>query len=255
MPDSRNQIVNVVRQNFWDGIYETRDFSAIPLKDPVRKLIESHFSSSVTNKTCFEVGCFPGRYLAVFGNLGYELCGIDLTPRVENDLPQWFRNNGFKTGDFVKGDFLEYASETKYDVVLSMGFIEHFTNWKDVLIKHLELVKKNGSLVVVTPNYRGGVQRFIHKVLDRTNYKRHVISAMNPEVWAELFKEYDFEIVFSGYFERFYFWADFTKMSYFVKIPTLLLRRLSKFAGFILPRNKELYSPYCGIVAKRFNSH
>ena len=79
--------MNLVPQEYWDKGYETLELDIAPKDDTVRRWIELFFSNRGKGR-CLEIGCFPGRYLAVFGELGYELNGIDLTPRVESDLPR-----------------------------------------------------------------------------------------------------------------------------------------------------------------------
>lgn len=77
----------LVDQSYWDKGYEKTTFSIAGDDKPIRNWIESFVKKA--NGKCFEVGCFPGTYLAVFGGLGYVLNGIDLTPGVEKDLPEW----------------------------------------------------------------------------------------------------------------------------------------------------------------------
>jgi hypothetical protein len=40
--------------------------------DEIRKWIENHLQPSDSGGSLLEIGCFPGAYLAVFGDLGYE---------------------------------------------------------------------------------------------------------------------------------------------------------------------------------------
>lgn len=105
-----------------------------PQDNAIRKWIENYFSvmsSSYHSRSVLEIGCFPGKFLSVFGELGYELNGIDISPRVETDLPIWLRDKGYKTGNFINADFFDYADSRKYGVVCSFGFIEHFVNWQE----------------------------------------------------------------------------------------------------------------------------
>lgn len=243
---------SIVEQKYWDSGYERIELSIAPPEDGVRKWVEKYIPRG--NGSCFEVGCFPGRYLAVFGEKGYELNGIDLTGRVEKDLPVWLKSQGFRIGSFEKRDFLKYRPNEKYDVVCSFGLIEHFINWPELIKKHLELVKDNGYLVISTPNFRGLVQRLLHRTLDEESFRRHLLDSMRPDVWADLAIEEGFNIVFKGYFGGFDFWFDAQHrndlQNYWLgklieNLPDLK-RRWSK--------DRSIYSAYCGLIARRSSS-
>lgn len=59
------------------------------------------------------------------------------------------------------------------DVVSSFGFIEHFTNWREVLAKHAEPVADDGHLIIEAPNFTGAFQRWLHVNFDKANSARH----------------------------------------------------------------------------------
>jgi 2-polyprenyl-3-methyl-5-hydroxy-6-metoxy-1,4-benzoquinol methylase len=241
---------NLADQSYWDdayGQYQLND--TVPDDDIIKKWLMQYVPKTATGD-CFEVGCFPGRYLTVMGDLGYRLNGIDLTPRVTTDFPEWLRSKGYKTGTFLKDNFLKFNAGKKYDLVCSFGFIEHFTNWKEIFQRHIDLVNDEGYIVIETPNFKGIVQRFIHYVLDYENYKRHYIPSMSPKKWSQLCEQNGFEIVYSGYIGEFQFWVDkqptsFVKTKIFNRLITNY-ERMKKWKP-----NSPHYSPYCGIIAKR----
>lgn len=215
---------------------------------PVRQWIEQWVPSG--SGTCLEIGCYPGRYLAVFGELGYRLSGIDLASRVLDRLPEWLVSRGYKIGDFHQEDFAQFYEriEQRFDVVCSFGFIEHFSDWDTVLKMHAKLVKPGGMLVVSVPNFRGRIQRRLRELLDRDNLVRHNLDAMVPGEWADILGPEGFEVQFAGCFGRFDFWSDsnlrlwqrFVRLGVMALLP--LLRRLPV---------SESYSPHCGIIARK----
>ncbi|MFN0032785.1 MAG: class I SAM-dependent methyltransferase [Flavobacteriales bacterium] len=237
---------SVVAQAYWDESYEQLQFRITDRHDPVRQWIEQHISKT-EGATCLEVGCFPGRYLAVFGQLGYELHGIDLTPRI-SELSSWLTQSGYKTGDFTHADFLKHTSAEQYDVVCSFGFVEHFTNWREVLQKHADMIKTGGTLIMETPNFRGWMQYFLHKHLDAENFARHHIDAMQPDVWKNLLEASGFEIKWHGHFGAFDFWSDTRHYNFLQKLGLRFLT-LAKPMLKKLPEGKKSIAPYCGIVA------
>ena len=250
MPTENKINENLATQSYWDESYNSYLLNKkVPNDDVIKKWILNHIPKTSAGN-CIEIGCFPGRYLTVLGDLGYELNGIDLTPRVKEEFGLWLANEGYRVGTFYHENFLEFKSMSKFNIVCSFGFIEHFTNWKDIFEKHRDLVEKDGFLIIETPNFRGWLQKLIHRFLDYENYKRHYIPSMSPIEWKMLCEKKGFEIVFQGYIGEFDFWVDKRPNGY---VKNKIIDYLNKYS-FILKKiksGKKSYSPYCGIIAKR----
>ncbi len=244
------EIKNLANQNHWDTTYEKLVFFKPSNFDPIHTLIRKYIKKITEEKTAFEVGCFPGRYLSVFGDLGYSLNGIDLTPRVKIDMPKWLAENKYKIGEFYQENFLTYAMHHTYDVVCSFGFIEHFTNYEEVIARHISLVKKNGYLMITTPNFRGYIQKMLHSIFDKENLKRHYLPSMDPFIWKEIVEKEGFDVIYWGWFGGFDFWAEDAGNNYWGKLIIKLLNGSGKLLRF-LPFNNSFFSPYAGIIAKR----
>lgn len=241
---------NLASQRYWDESYQGYQLRPPAENDPLGDFIKFFFQGGAG--TVLEIGCFPGGYLALFGQLGFILNGIDLNPGVSS-LKDWFQNMGFKVGDFHQVDFAEFQPREKYDAVASFGFIEHFTGWEDQIAKHAALVADGGSLVITTPNFRGAVQRFLHVLFDRENYKRHFIPSMDPAAWSRILESLGFEVVFSGYFGKFDFWTDYKKGSvggFLKRACTYVLGKFLRVMLYPFPPCGA-YAPFCGIVARK----
>lgn len=245
-----DQLTAYVAQEHWDSGYEGINLDLVnrlPEDDDVKVWLLKHFGT-VNNKSCFEIGCFPGRYLNLFGELGYCVGGIDLTPGVENMLPEWFRKRGILTGEFTRLDVADLNFNRRYNVVFSAGFIEHFSHWKELIRLHTRISSE--YVVIVTPNFRGIIQRFIHALFDRENFKRHNVSSMRPRAWARILEQEGFGIHFAGPIGRFGFWVEDQQRS---ELQERLLRMFRYQAGRILaklPPNRFM-APYFGVVAKK----
>jgi 2-polyprenyl-3-methyl-5-hydroxy-6-metoxy-1,4-benzoquinol methylase len=250
MPNNNILNTNLANQSYWDDSYALYQLNETVADDDIIKKWILKYVPKTNNGECFEIGCFPGRYLTVMGDLGYTLNGIDLTPRVNSDFPEWLKSKGYKIGSFIKDDFLKLKSEKKYDLVCSFGFIEHFTNWDEIFEKHIELVNEEGYIVIETPNFRGFFQRLIHYVLDYENYKRHYVPSMNPKKWKKLCEKHGFTTIYSGYIGEFQFWIDKQPTTYIkTKLFNRLITNYERMKKW-KPNNPH-YSPYCGIIAKR----
>lgn len=203
------------------------------------------------NGSCIEIGSFPGPFLTVFGDLGYTLNGIDFHPKNEHDLPEWLKSQGYQIGEFKTIDFFEYSTPNKFDVVSSFGFIEHFENYKEVILKHARMVRDNGYLVITTPNFRGRFQKWLHKTYDKTNLSLHNLESMQPEIWASVLIENGFKIKYKGYFGGFLFWRSVEPMSGFKQKSLWVIERVIQRLRKVLWFQSGSFSGYCGIIAKK----
>lgn len=237
----------LVDQSYWDDSYESVKPQIVPADDQLRLWLEKHLPAG-KNSTCMEIGCYPARYLSVLGELGYTLNGIDLTPGVTS-LGDYLKSK-YTTGEFIHANFLTYPFDGQYDVVCSFGFIEHFSNWEEVLLKHASLVKPNGLLVIETPNFAGWFQRQIHSIFDSENLKRHNLKSMNPELWSELLSANNFEIIRSEYFGKFEFWSDTKERNALHKLGIRILGYMTPILRKVTPGRRSI-SPYCGLIARR----
>ncbi|HEV2394978.1 MAG TPA: methyltransferase domain-containing protein [Verrucomicrobiae bacterium] len=240
---------NFTTQARWDVSYRDVALQAAPLGDPVRGWLERWVPRG--QGPCLELGCFPGRYLAVLGELGYELHGVDLTPRVESDLPAWLQQQAYRVGQFIKGDVFTHTFARKFEVVCSFGLIEHFGNWTELVDIHAGLVEQGGLLVLATPNFRGWVQHGLHAWLDGANLAEHNLAAMRPNQWSHQVRDAGFEILISGWFGTFDFWANADpRRSRFKRAIIKVVRRLIPMFR-LLPEGVTAYAPYCGLVARK----
>lgn len=235
-------------QERWDRGYEGLKLQIAPPADPIRGWIEKQVPRG--QGRCLELGCFPGRYLAVLGELGYEVNGVDRTPRITPELREWMRAQGYRVGEFSCDDVFTHPYSGSFDVVCSFGLIEHFSHWRELLEIHARLVADDGLLVVSTPNFRGTYQRILHQWLDPANLAEHNLEAMQPKLWAETVRALGFEIQMCGYIGPYDFWVGLQSRPMWQKLVLKCLRRLEPI-GRCLPDNVGMYAPYCGLVARR----
>jgi SAM-dependent methyltransferase len=200
-------IKTVVDQEYWDESY--RQFYFYTASDCITEKVDAVLDAFLKEQSvsgCFEVGCFPGRYLAHFcKKYGFEANGVDAAEKMDLGFREWLTNGGISVGTLKKGDAFAYidqlyAQNRTFDFVYSLGLVEHFVDYREVIKYHAKIVRPGGLLVIICPNYRDVVQYVKHALLDRENRKRHVIRAMNPKKWARLLRKGGFSIQEAGYF-------------------------------------------------------
>lgn len=246
-------MANIVEQDYWNEMYVYTETVKIDAKDPFRLYLEQFVPSNQFG-TAIEIGCFPGRFLTIFGELGYRLSGIDLNPKV-TQMKLALEKQGYIVDDIYCQDFLSIVSSKKYDVVSSFGFIEHFTNLEEILLKHVSLLTDGGYLILETPNFKGKVQYLFHLLFDTPNLRRHVIKNMDPFYWKEILDRngFKFEYLSCGYIGGMDFWTDSDQpkfQNFFAKVA----KRIWALIKFLLPVGKfngKHISTGCILIAKK----
>ncbi len=241
--------MSLAKQEYWNSIYKDCVITGEKTNSPLVKWILK-FLPILPKGSCIEIGVFPGNFIEIFGRLGYEISGIDLTPRVI-ELNDYFKSKGYHVGEFRQEDFLSLNKSPLFDIVCSFGFIEHFEDYESMILMHGELLKEKGVLIITTPNFRGKIQYYLHKWLDNENLLRHNVNSMCPENWAALLEKNGFDVIESGYLGSFEFGTEIQKRNYLQKIVRRIIMRLIPFFQQILPAGNPDYAPYCGIIARK----
>jgi SAM-dependent methyltransferase len=155
------------------------------------------------NKTFAELGCAPGYTLVELRNrLGVIPFGIENSPVGYRLNKEVFKRNAIPCDQVILGDFLSAELRVKYrnhfDVVGSFGLVEHFTSPHDAIEGHIDLVKENGRVVVMVPNF-GGINGMLVRFFDKGALARHNLQIMRISALKNMFPSDTVEEVFCGF--------------------------------------------------------
>ena len=238
--------MNIVPQIYWDNGYSNSSIQKAPDDDPLTECIKNNIPSAKSGQQAFEIGCFPGRFLCILGDLGYTLNGVDATPAIHN-FEKSLNYLGYKTNKFENKNY-EEAEKVKYDVVASFGFIEHFTNWDEVIKDHVAFLAKDGYLIITTPNFKGLFQYLYHRLVDNANLNRHVVSSMSPKKWKKILENCGLNVISCGYIGH-DFWDETNNRNLPYKVINRLTKYLFKFINKVKPNHSSIAS-HCYIIAR-----
>jgi SAM-dependent methyltransferase len=201
-----------------------------------------------------EVGGAPGQHLAyVHRTFGYHVTCIDYSPIGCRKTLENFSLLGIP-GEVIQADLMaEDSNLPTFDVVYSLGLIEHFADRVRVVERHVHLVRPGGILLLGVPNFRGLTGWFM-RTLAPSVYATHVIEAMDLDGWREFEDALGLQVVWKGYvggFEPSIFVRREEK-SIRTHIPYLLARvlklALSRRLGFLRRINGPHWSGYAMAV-------
>ncbi len=152
-----------------------------------------------------EIGCAPGKWLIFFNKeLDYLIDGYEYIPLAAQRTVENIRLNDIPDTQFLiyNKDFFKTEIPTRYDIVFSLGFIEHFQNFDEIMKKQVSILKKGGYLILGVPNFRGVnyfIQKFIDSYLNDPILPNHNLSVMKRRTLKELARRNQLKILFNDY--------------------------------------------------------
>lgn len=178
MPDTNRK----TSKEHWDSIYAGN----VPkLKLPSRLVVSTRDLQNLLASTIkpadrvLEIGFAPGKQLAFVAKiLGASVSGLDYAPQgiaTANRLFKALKLEGeFRCEDVFSTTF----PKSSFDVTYSVGVVEHFDDPREIIRKHVELLKPGGTALIIIPNYSGIYGR-MQNYFDPDNLLIHNLEMMS----------------------------------------------------------------------------
>ena len=172
------------------------------------RLLDRYFQYD-ESRSIVEVGSAPGGNLVNFHHkYGYKTFGIEYTDDGAEINRLTFKKSGIPPENVLQNDFMDTEFIDKFhdvfDIVVSFGFLEHFTNPEEVVNHHIDILKPGGLLYVTIPNFR--YLNYVLKVFFGSEFiSTHNLNLMDVEVFKKCFSHKDIEVLECGYFGGFQF--------------------------------------------------
>lgn len=118
-------------------------------------LFKTVLKKKESNQKALEIGCGPATWLIWLNKeFGYEIHGVDCSKIACKIAEENLKLQKVK-GTILHEDIFEASlEEESFDLVYSMGAIEHFEDPTEIIDKHVKLLKKGGRLFIEIPNFR-----------------------------------------------------------------------------------------------------
>ncbi len=240
----QNKIGNITDEAHWEAYWKNYRFDEIPGK----VVFEKYMIKLSRGNNFIEIGGFPGIFAAYFYKRGIKDVTIldfhmndSIVRKLEekNSLPK-------NTIQCIQTDFLNFTTEKKYDVVFSSGFIEHFDNTEDIIRRHINLMSKNGQLLILIPNFLG-LNGKIQQKYDKANLDAHNLKAMEIKRLKRIMESYGFYDLSVEYIGKPMLWLE-------PKPENNSRRKLVKLMSYavkLVPIKGRLLSPFIAIYARK----
>lgn len=175
-------------QNYWEHVHAGQPRLRLPslLVVATRNLQRLLSALVAPSMSVLEIGFAPGKQLAYVGKvLGATVSGLDFSSQGVTFAKALFERLGI-SGDLRCEDaFATTLSPMTFDVVYSVGLIEHFEDPRPLVRRHVELLKPGGTALIVIPNYRGLYGR-LQQYFDPENLTIHNLNIMTCDALEAL---------------------------------------------------------------------
>ena len=206
---------------YWDQVSLPREHRRTARAYYLNAILDvfDRFLPSDDGLIAVEVGGAPGQYLAyIHRTFGYAVTCIDYSANGCRKTTENFRLLGIP-GEVIHADLMTDELPT-FDVVYSLGLIEHFVDRRSVVERHVRLVRPGGLLILGVPNFRGLTGWFL-RTLAPNVYATHEIQAMDLDGWREFEDAFGLEVLWKDYVGGFE--------------PGIFARREQKGIGTLIP--------------------
>ncbi|TZF85826.1 class I SAM-dependent methyltransferase (plasmid) [Pedobacter sp. BS3] len=240
-------------RQFWTKYWESKTdlVYKVPFNYPFHEQLTSIVKHNAI-QTAIELGGFPG-YYAIFLKKYLQVNASLLDYFVHHGiLNKLLEQNGLHREDIqvIEADLFTYKSHSQYDLVLSCGLIEHFTDTKDIISRHLSFLKPGGTLFITLPNFRG-VNGWVQKTFDPENYAKHNIDCMDINLLKRTAAELGLHHVNVRYYGGYSIWLENKeKKSALTRLFIKSLWFAGKIPAKLLGFESRLLSPYIVLEAK-----
>jgi len=245
---------NLTDRAFWKAFWKSKKDLIFYIKP------DYHFAGIIKKlvadngiRSAVELGGFPGYYTVYYKkylNLDATLFDYFIHDGLIKEL---LEKNGLKFEDIsvIEADLFTYQPVKKYDLVSSFGLIEHFSDVKDIISRHVNLLNPKGTLFITLPNFTG-VNGWIQRKFDRENYSKHNIATMNPALLAQACKELGLVEVESYYHGRFSVWLENNaRQTGLVRSIVKTIWLAGKLFTKAIPVETKMLSPYIVLKARK----
>ncbi|MBI9079553.1 MAG: methyltransferase domain-containing protein [Pseudodesulfovibrio sp.] len=195
-------------QQFWDENWKNRELPAAvnPSHTSLDYHVDQRFHdfftetfTSTQNKKLLEVGCAGSRWLPYFfKQYGFDVTGLDYSPEGCAQAREMLRRNE-TNGTIHQGDLFQVEEELKesFDIVVSFGLVEHFSDTTATIRALAGLLKPKGILITMVPNVTH-IPGTLMRLLNREVYDAHV--PMSPSTLEKAADASELTTTHAGYF-------------------------------------------------------
>lgn len=173
--DAKFQYNKLTSQTDWDDYYKSRQVESVVNGSKQKTIFDDILKSRSGN--IFEIGCGGSSFLLRAASFGWNIGGIDYNSHAIELLKKALEKEQItvKT-ELVCGDACSESLlplQRKYDVFVSLGFLEHFASSENILKIWKHVLNESGRVVSLVPNLYS-INAYLFKRYDKKFYDEHI---------------------------------------------------------------------------------
>jgi len=167
------------------------------LKSAINSFEESYYEIKDFlnfNETILDVGCGGGFLVNYLSSLGYKVYGFD---KYQYDSHTKLINFTINNTEIVRDcSIKDYYPHDKFDLIFLHNVVEHLEDWEESLHKLNSLLKPNGKIILILPNYSFPIEPhfmipiFFNKKITYSIFKNRIRNLENKHkrigLWVSL---------------------------------------------------------------------
>jgi SAM-dependent methyltransferase len=192
----KSNINQLTEQEFWKNYWENLQlpsqcdenfsFDRCLSKAILKQINKYSKLNQVGNlNSVLEIGAAPGKWLSIFPKNSFSVSGIEYNQLGVDALRQNLKLLGIEPLELIYGDFFELEPRQDFDIVMSLGFIEHFKDPVTVIRRHIDWLRPGGILIIGVPNFTG-LHGIFQRILDKSIYDAHNTAVMSKKFFESL---------------------------------------------------------------------
>ena len=172
--------------NYIDVVYDekVRPYTKYPLQ--LCKYLSHRFKMKRGDKL-LDIGCGRGDFLKGFKDLGLDVCGLDY----EKSHSQILKDIEIKCSN-IESDLFHF-DDNVFDVIFSKSVIEHLFNPENFMRECYRILKPEGRIIIMTPDWISQMKIFFD---DYTHRQPYTVTAIKDILNIFGFKEVSSELFY-----------------------------------------------------------
>jgi len=182
---------------YWDGQWRGARARRLPRRRAIDRLLLRFLDlAGDAPRDVLELGCAPGDLLERMHRLKpqHRYHGLDYSAEGIAATRERLALAGAEV-TLHEGDLRAFDRAGSYDLVVSLGLLEHFEDPAAIVRAHARLCRPGGHVAVSVPNYAAPVARWFLAHMDQGALATHHLGTMRVDVLHRLFESAGLEQV------------------------------------------------------------
>lgn len=178
-------------ENYYSSVHQS-DIELNKQRAYMYKLEFDLINSFVKSGRILDIGCGGGGFLDYFNSAGYDCYGVEFGKKAASIAAKKYK--------VFEGDFLDFSSGNKFDLIIFRGVIEHIPSPKSYLQRAVSLLRQQGCIYITsTPNAESFCCKLFREQWNQHEPEAHIMH-FSPRHFDDYFSERGLKKIWQQFF-------------------------------------------------------